>query len=166
MSASTRATPRTVRFSVWLYRGLLIAYPLAFRRRYGAQMVQLFRDCCREATATDGSVGLLRYWLIACGDLIVSALAERRQEGLHMTRMRWIRLGSLSAIISGGISAVLVTLGLTIAVAQLLDQQSPLGAAMVPVRFATWAAPALTLLYVFALIGLQARGAGRMGIFG
>jgi hypothetical protein len=166
MSAPTRTTPRTVRLSVWLYSRLLVAYPQPFRQEYGGQMSQVFRDCCREAAATNGNIGLTHYWLIAFGDLVVSALAERRQEELHMTRALWIRIGSLSAIIGGGIAAVFAGLSLTIAVAQLLDQRSPLGAAMVPVRFATWAAPALTLLFVFALIGLQVRGAGRMGILG
>ena len=166
MSASTRATPRTVRFSVWLYRRLLVAYPQSFRLRYGAQMVQVFRDCCREATTTDGNVGLLRYWLIALGDLIVSALAERRREELHMTRTAWIRLGSLSAIIGGGIATIFAALDLTIDIAQLLDENSSLGLALFPVHIVSWGASALVLLYVLTLIGLQVRGASRTGVAG
>lgn len=166
MSASARATSGTVRLSVWLYRHMLVAYPQPFRRAYGAQMVQVFRDCCREATSENGNVGLIRYWPNAFGDLIVSALAERRQEELHMTRMHWIRLGSLAAIIGGGIAAVFAALSLTIAIAQLLDENSPLGLALFPVHIVSWGAPALALLYVLALIGLQARGANRTGPIG
>jgi hypothetical protein len=160
MSASTRATPRTVRFSVWLYRRLLVAYPQSFRLRYGAQMVQVFRDCCREATTTDGNVGLLRYWLIALGDLIVSALAERRREELHMTRTAWIRLGSLSAIVGGGIATIFAGINLIYSINPSLAQHKTLGSAMVSVQFVAWTTPALTLLFVLALIGVQARGAG------
>ena len=32
--------------SVWVYRGLLYAYPRSFRREYGEAMVQVFRDLC------------------------------------------------------------------------------------------------------------------------
>jgi len=149
-----------------VYQRLLIAYPQPFRREYGAQMVQVFRDCCREATATDGIVGLIRYWLIAFGDLLVSALAERRQEELHMTRTLWIRVGSLSAIIGGGLATIFAALDLTIDIAQLLDENSSLGLALFPVHIVSWGASALVLLYVLTLIGLQMRGASRTGVVG
>ena len=71
MSAPTRTTPRTVRLSVWLYSRLLVAYPQPFRQEYGGQMSQVFRDCCREAAATNGNIGLTHYWLIAFGDLVI-----------------------------------------------------------------------------------------------
>ncbi len=166
MSASTRATPRTIRLSAWLYRRLLVAYPLPLRRQYGAQIVQVFHDCCREATATYGTVGLIRYWLIAFGDLIVSALAEHRREELHMTRTHWIRLGSLSAIIGGAIATIFAALDLTVAIAQLLDENSSVGLVIFPVHIVSWGAPALVLLYVLALVGLQVRGASRTGAVG
>lgn len=160
MSAPTRVTPWGVRYSVWVYQRLLIAYPQPFRREYGAQMVQAFRDCCREATATGGNAGLLRYWLIAFGDLIVSALAERRREELHMTRALWIRVGSLSAIIGGGIATVFAGISLIYSINPSFDQHVTLGSALVSVQVVAWVAPALALLYVLALIGVQARGAG------
>jgi hypothetical protein len=166
MSAPARTMPRTVRLSVWLYCRLLIAYPQAFRREYGAQMVQVFRDCCREATATNGHVGLMRYWLIAFGDLIVSALAERRQKELHMTHTVWIRLGSLAAIIGGGMAAVFAGIDLIYSTNPSLNQHETLGSAMVSVQFVAWAAPALALLFVLALIGVQARGASRATAIG
>ncbi len=166
MSANTRMTPWTVRLSVQMYQRLLVAYPQSFRRVYGAPMLQVFRDCCREAASTGGIAGLLRYWLIAFGDLIVSALAERRREEVHMSRTAWIRLGSLAAIIGGVIATVFAALGLTVAIAQLLDENSPLGLALFPVHVVSWGAPALLVLYVLPLIGVQARGANRAGVFG
>jgi hypothetical protein len=149
-----------------MYQRLLVAYPQSFRRVYGAPMLQVFRDCCREAASTGGTAGLLRYWLIAFRDLIVSALAERRREEVHMSRTSWIRLGSLAAIIGGVIATVFAALGLTVAIAQLLDENSPLGLALFPVHVVSWGAPALLVLYVLPLIGVQARGANRAGVFG
>jgi hypothetical protein len=149
-----------------MYQRLLVAYPQSFRRVYGAPMLQVFRDCCREAASTGGIAGLLRYWLIAFGDLIASALAERRREEVHMSRTAWIRLGSLAAIIGGVIATVFAALGLTVAIAQLLDENSPLGLALFPVHVVSWGAPALLVLYVLPLIGVQARGANRAGVFG
>jgi len=159
-------TPWTVRLSAQMYQRLLVAYPQSFRRVYGAPMLQVFRDCCRDAASTGGTTSLLRYWLIAFGDLIMSALAERRREEVHMSRTSWIRLGSLAAIISGVIATVFVALSLTVAIAQLLDENSSLGVALFPVHVVSWGAPALVVFDVLALIGLQARGASRAGVVG
>jgi hypothetical protein len=60
-----------------IYRLLLIAYPDAFRRQYGAEMAQVFYDSCRDAIAREGAVGIAEVWLRTIGDLIVSALKER-----------------------------------------------------------------------------------------
>jgi hypothetical protein len=158
--------PKTVRFSIWLYSRLLVAYPQPFRREYGAQMIQVFRDCCREATRTGGAASLLRYWLIAFGDLIVSALAERRREELHMTRTLWIRLGSLAAIVGGGIATIFAGIDLIYSTNPSLYQHETLGSAMVSVQVVEWVAPALALLFVLALIGVQARGASRARALG
>src|SRR4051794_3390621 len=59
-----------------LYRAALLAYPAAFRRRWGQQMVETFRDGSRHA-ARGGPGALARFWLRAAGDLIGSAVAER-----------------------------------------------------------------------------------------
>jgi hypothetical protein len=141
-------------------------YPRSFRREYGAQMLQVFRDCSREAARTPSPLGLGRYWLVATGDLIVSALAERRQEEIHMTRSRWISLGSLSATFGGGIAVLFAAIQLLMSIAQLLDEQSGIGLALFPAHLVFWAAPALWLLYMLALVGLQAHGADRMRILG
>ena len=81
-----------------------------------------------------------------------------------MSRTAWIRWGSLAALIGGSIAALFAGVNLTRAIAQLLDQQSSLGLALFRVWGVTEAAPALWLLYVLALIGLQVRGAGRAGM--
>jgi hypothetical protein len=162
-----QATPFwALRVAVAAYGRLLVMYPPSFRREYGHQMLQVFRDCSREASRSGGALGLWRYWLAATGDLIVNALAERRQEEIHMTRARWISLGSLAAIVGGGIAVVFTALQLLIAIAQLIDERSQVALTLFPAHLAFWGAPALWLLYVLALIGLQAHGAAPIGIFG
>lgn len=83
-----------------------------------------------------------------------------------MTRARWISLGSLAAIVGGGIAVVFTALQLLIAIAQLIDERSQVALTLFPAHLAFWGAPALWLLYVLALIGLQAHGAAPIGIFG
>jgi hypothetical protein len=56
---------------------LLIAYPAAFRRAYGPEMAQVFRDCCRDATRRAGVPGLVALWSRTLGDLAISGWRER-----------------------------------------------------------------------------------------
>jgi hypothetical protein len=70
------ASARIVAVSERLYRRLLGAYPAAFRHQYGAQMTQVFRDCCRAAYQRSGARGVLRLWIPTFGDLVRNAIAE------------------------------------------------------------------------------------------
>jgi hypothetical protein len=63
-------------FSVRLYGWLLVAYPLEFRRVFGEQMVQVFRDCYR-AEAISGS--LVSFWFRTLMDLAFTAAKERAE---------------------------------------------------------------------------------------
>jgi len=56
-----------------LYRLLLKGYPASFRRRYGSEMAQVFRDCVRDA---DQSGSLLGLWVRTLGDLLTTVPAE------------------------------------------------------------------------------------------
>ncbi|MDQ6747958.1 MAG: hypothetical protein M3010_07645, partial [Candidatus Dormibacteraeota bacterium] len=62
----------TLRIYTWLLR----AYPAPFRRRFGAQMVQVFQDGCREARGRAGMAGLASWWLLTLRDLSGTALRE------------------------------------------------------------------------------------------
>ena len=83
-----------------------------------------------------------------------------------MTRTLWIRVGSLSAIIGGGVATVFAGIDLIYSTNPSLAQHVTLGSAMVSVQFVAWVAPALALLFVLALIGVQARCARRTGVVG
>jgi hypothetical protein len=59
------------------YRGLLAAYPLEFRRRYGPEMAQVFRACCRATYRAAGARGVLRLWPSTLWDWAWTAARER-----------------------------------------------------------------------------------------
>jgi hypothetical protein len=73
--------------STRVYGLLLLAYPPEFRREFGSQMLQVFRDSYR-AEALNGSVP--SFWLRTLIDLVSTAAKERidntGREGVFMNR--------------------------------------------------------------------------------
>ncbi len=59
---STEQHPAERLYALWLH-----LYPRAHRDAYGALMLQLFRDMCRDARAAQGNVGV-RLWLQVVAD--------------------------------------------------------------------------------------------------
>ena len=94
LAANNSRSPRAERGPVDLsvYRFLLLAYPNSFRREYGPQMVQLFRDCRRDARAESQVFGNCRLWLRTLLDLASTAPAEHlehlRKEHAFMRNLR------------------------------------------------------------------------------
>ena len=82
-------TGKYVNISARLFSWLLLAYPTHFRRKFGEQMVQTFRDCYRVEARTRT---LPRFWLRTLLDLIVTAARERiddsEREGVFMNNTR------------------------------------------------------------------------------
>jgi hypothetical protein len=66
--------------SVRFYQLLVEVYPPGFRRAYGAQMVQVFRDTCRDRVNQSGASGLLALWLRTISDAARSILIEHFSE--------------------------------------------------------------------------------------
>jgi hypothetical protein len=58
------------------YRILLAVYPAKFRQRYGPEMAQVFRTCCRAAYDSSGASGVLGLWLPTLWDWAWSAVGE------------------------------------------------------------------------------------------
>src|SRR5205823_658180 len=78
MTATTanNSTPPERRFhplSLRLYRFLLMAYPLNFRREYAPHMAQVFRDCYRAEKSNRGLPGVCRLMLRTLLDLMRTA---------------------------------------------------------------------------------------------
>ncbi len=70
--------PRIVTVTVRAYRLLLVLCPPSLRAAYGAQMVQVFHQWCRDAHARQGMRGVVRVWLPTLADLLTGATAEYR----------------------------------------------------------------------------------------
>lgn len=94
-----------------LYGLLLLAYPPEFRRDFGHQMLQVFRDCYR-AEANNGS--LLSFWLRTLVDLVLTATKERTdssgREGVFMNR-RTDAMALLASVAIIVIAFLLLTYG-------------------------------------------------------
>jgi hypothetical protein len=60
-----------------VYKFLLIAYPSAFRREYGHEMQQVFRDCYRDEARRNHLAG---YWLRTLIDLVLTATKEHSEK--------------------------------------------------------------------------------------
>ena len=94
------------------YGFLLLAYPAEFRRRFGTQMLQVFRDCYR-AEAANGS--LKRFWLRSLLDLIFSVTRERiddfGRKDVFMSNRRVEPLALLSCVAIIVVAFLLLTYG-------------------------------------------------------
>ncbi len=100
MTDSSHSTNSVVAFCTRLYPILLVAYPADFRRTYGPQMGQVFRDCCRDTYQRRGSRGLVALCLTTLGDLLVSACAERITRAMTELRHETERQGDRSMAVA------------------------------------------------------------------
>ena len=76
-----------------VYETLLVAYPKEFRREYGPQMAQVFKDLYREERRRSGAFGLSRLWVSTLLDLAATAFAERSKA------MKWRVLMPLALVL-------------------------------------------------------------------
>ncbi len=60
-----------------IYQVLLYAYPTDFRRRYGPEMIQVFRDRSRSMARASGLRGLLRFSIYIWADWLITTIRER-----------------------------------------------------------------------------------------
>lgn len=152
-------------FSVRVYRYLLLLCPAAFRQRYGALMVQAFRDTCRDASRRRGLAGVLFVWPDALRDVLSTALAEHVEGGIRMTRTAWIRVGSIAAVLGGIVQVVLALL--TASASSFLVITMPAATSNGPLptaqRVIYLAGPIAWLLLLLALIALHLRAGSRTG---
>jgi hypothetical protein len=79
-----------------LYSRLLLAYPPAFRREYGDQLIETFRDLRRDASGT-----VLTFWLFIVSDVIRSAARQRVGDLWLITKrpeVEWVVMSLTGAI--------------------------------------------------------------------
>jgi hypothetical protein len=84
-----------------IYSLLLYLYPNAFRREFGREMTQVFRDDTRHTLSECGWTGLVRLWLIIVIDLNKSVLAEHLSELLHRPQHPYVRWSGVPATVGG-----------------------------------------------------------------
>ena len=75
--------------AIKIYRLLLRAYPAAFRREYGAPMLQHFADCYRLARQESAPLARWRFWYASLADLAHAALIERLAEARAARAWLW-----------------------------------------------------------------------------
>lgn len=104
LATNNSRSPRTASEPIQLrvYHFLLLTYPIAFRRDYGQQMMQLFRDCHRDAGAEPQAFGSSRLWFRTLLDLARTAPAEHlerlRKEDAFMKNLRSDALALIGSI--------------------------------------------------------------------
>jgi len=79
------------------YRLLLAVYPAEFRQRYGPEMAQVFRTCCRASYNSSGATAVLRLWLPTLWDWACSAVGERFASLSRRSRVYPIHAGRASS---------------------------------------------------------------------
>jgi hypothetical protein len=62
-------------------------------------MLQVFRDCCRKAYQTGGLPGMLWLWALTFFDYLQSVIEEHSQRGVHMNKVKLIRLSGWALIV-------------------------------------------------------------------
>jgi hypothetical protein len=72
-----KSATRSSDLSERVYRLLLKAYPLEFRREYGPHMTQVFRDCRRAELRSGNRLGHVILWVRTVLDLIQTVLKEQ-----------------------------------------------------------------------------------------
>jgi hypothetical protein len=70
------SSPWIIALSEHLYRWLLGIGPREFRSEFGPSMIQVFRQCCRDAYQQRGTGGVLSLWLPSYSELVMGMLAE------------------------------------------------------------------------------------------
>lgn len=88
--------PALVTFAARLHAWLLIAYPREFRRRFGVEMTQVFKDAAREAAHERGNAAVVSVFSRCFFDHAVSATAQRLSGGIAMTNTGWMKLAALT----------------------------------------------------------------------
>jgi phosphatidylglycerophosphate synthase len=70
----------SIEYSERIYNALLSLYPIRFRIRFAPEMLQLFRDCSRDALEKGQVALVVAVWLQVTRDLCVSVIRERGRE--------------------------------------------------------------------------------------
>lgn len=93
-------------FSERIYRALLLLYPADYRREYGGQMAQVFRDVCRDRYRQAGLVGMALWWCATLLDLTFTVIEEWRKVKFTMSKATFSQLAGAFLILGGAFGAL------------------------------------------------------------
>lgn len=82
--------PGVVALSLSCYRLLLRFFPARFRREYGHQMAQVFRDCCLHTYLRSGLPGMFGLWVHTLFDWFKILIEEQLDRVTDMTRQKLV----------------------------------------------------------------------------
>ena len=108
MASNSRPPEKRIHpLSLRVYRFLLLAYPLSFRREYAPHMAHLFRDCYRAEKRNRGPLGVCHLILRTLLDLARTAPKEHLENlGKDNSVMNTLRKDALALIGCLGIIVV------------------------------------------------------------
>ena len=92
--------PKSVTFSVHIYRRMISAYPHTFRSEYSQPMLQVFRDSCRQAHQDGGALALSVLWLRTGLDYLKTIVEEYARGGTAMTREKFYKLSGWALMLA------------------------------------------------------------------
>src|SRR5262245_25705379 len=111
-SGKTMAPGKIVAISHRLYLLLLVICQPEFRRQYGREMGQVFRDRCQQARQQSGLAGMVWWWVESLLDLAGTAVATRvyaiEQGDVEMKRI--LRITAQGVFGCGGIILLFYTM--------------------------------------------------------
>ncbi len=99
-------TPSLIATSERIYTALLILYPTSYRRDYGPQMVQVFRDMSRDMYARQGVAGIARWWCATLLDLVRTTVEQWGKVRFAMSRTLLMQLTGILLIVGGACAAL------------------------------------------------------------
>lgn len=102
----TFSSERLMTISERVYRLLLLSYPAEFRRTYCREMIQTFRDCCREALQQHGQWGILHLWGLVLCDLVTTAFTEHVRTCIAMLKRLFLNAPDTLFTTEGSIAMV------------------------------------------------------------
>jgi hypothetical protein len=134
-----------IAFSTRVYQLLLHAYPTKFQQEYGAEMAQVFQDCCLRTLRQGGKNGMARLWAVTLLDLIQSVISEHTHKETDMSKSKLIKFS--------GWAFILASFGFM----TLLGNSNPV----------TFAGSVIaSLLLAIGMLGLRVRYGGTVGMLG
>lgn len=116
---ATIPPPRQIALAEHCYRLLMLTYPTKFRNAYAYEMVQTFRDCCRESLSGGGNWSLVRFCGLTLYDLITTSLKEHLQ--LLLRRLKRLTGKQTLLLSPAGLDPLLLTAPLHLQIAKHTD---------------------------------------------